>query len=68
MIQSENIKVLNLTIWKCTVSLGTNIEYSSFNKDVKVVNITSSNPAEGKSSVTSKILQWFRLPNIQKFY
>lgn len=35
--------------------LRTNIEYSSFNKDVKVVNITSSNPAEGKSSVTSNL-------------
>lgn len=35
--------------------LRTNIEYSSFNKDVKVVNITSSNPAEGKSSVASNL-------------
>ncbi len=35
--------------------LRTNIEYSSFNKDVKVVNITSSNPAEGKSSVVSNL-------------
>ena len=35
--------------------LRTNIEYSSFNKDIKVVNITSSNPAEGKSSVASNL-------------
>lgn len=35
--------------------LRTNIEYSSFNEDVKVVNITSSNPAEGKSSVASNL-------------
>lgn len=35
--------------------LRTNIEYSSFNEDIKVVNITSSNPAEGKSSVASNL-------------
>lgn len=35
--------------------LRTNIEYSSFNEDVKVVNITSSNPVEGKSSVASNL-------------
>ncbi|MEJ8737266.1 CpsD/CapB family tyrosine-protein kinase [Erysipelotrichaceae bacterium HCN-30851] len=35
--------------------LRTNIEYSSFNEDVQVVNITSSNPAEGKSSVASNL-------------
>ena len=35
--------------------LRTNIEYSSFNKDINVVNITSSNPAEGKSSVASNL-------------
>lgn len=35
--------------------LRTNIEYSSFNKDINVVSITSSNPAEGKSSVASNL-------------
>ncbi len=35
--------------------LRTNIEYSSFNKDIKVVNVTSSNPAEGKSTVASNL-------------
>lgn len=35
--------------------LRTNIEYSSFNKDINVVNITSSNPEEGKSSVASNL-------------
>jgi len=35
--------------------LRTNIEYSSFEGDVQVINITSTNPAEGKSSVTSNL-------------
>lgn len=35
--------------------LRTNIEYSSFNEDIKVICITSSNPAEGKSSVVSNL-------------
>ena len=35
--------------------LRTNIEYSSFNKDIQVVNVTSSNPAEGKSTVASNL-------------
>lgn len=35
--------------------LRTNIEYSSFNKDITVVSITSSNPVEGKSSVASNL-------------
>lgn len=35
--------------------LRTNIEYSSFNKDIRVVSVTSSNPAEGKSSVASNL-------------
>lgn len=35
--------------------LRTNIEYSSFHKDIQVVNVTSSNPAEGKSSVASNL-------------
>lgn len=35
--------------------LRTNIEYSSFNKDIQVICMTSSNPAEGKSSVASNL-------------
>ena len=35
--------------------LRTNIEYSSFNKDIQVICVTSSNPAEGKSSVASNL-------------
>ena len=35
--------------------LRTNIEYSSFNKEIQVVCVTSSNPAEGKSSVASNL-------------
>lgn len=35
--------------------LRTNIEYSSFHKDIQVINVTSSNPAEGKSSVASNL-------------
>ena len=35
--------------------LRTNIEYSSFNKDIQVLCVTSSNPAEGKSSVASNL-------------
>ena len=35
--------------------LRTNIEYSSFNKDIQVICVTSSNPAEGKSSVASTL-------------
>ena len=33
--------------------LRTNIEYSQFEGDIQVVNLTSTNPAEGKSSVAS---------------
>ena len=35
--------------------LRTNIEYSQFEGDVQVVNLTSTNPAEGKSSVASNL-------------
>ena len=35
--------------------LRTNIEYSSFNKDIQVICVTSSNSAEGKSSVASNL-------------
>lgn len=35
--------------------LRTNIEYSSFNKDIQVICVTSSNPVEGKSSVASNL-------------
>lgn len=35
--------------------LRTNIEYSSFNKVIQVICVTSSNPAEGKSSVASNL-------------
>lgn len=35
--------------------LRTNIEYSSFNKDIQVICVTSSNPTEGKSSVASNL-------------
>ncbi len=35
--------------------LRTNIEYSSFNKDIQVICVTSSNPAEGKSSVANNL-------------
>ena len=35
--------------------LRTNIEYSSFNQDIQVICVTSSNPAEGKSSVASNL-------------
>lgn len=35
--------------------LRTNIEYSSFNKDIQVICVTGSNPAEGKSSVASNL-------------
>lgn len=35
--------------------LRTNIEYSSFNKDIQVICVTSSNPAEGKSAVASNL-------------
>ena len=35
--------------------LRTNIEYSSFNKDIQVICVTSSTPAEGKSSVASNL-------------
>lgn len=35
--------------------LRTNIEYSSFNKDIQVICVTSSNPAERKSSVASNL-------------
>ena len=35
--------------------LRTNIEYSSVNKDIQVICVTSSNPAEGKSSVASNL-------------
>lgn len=35
--------------------LRVNIEYSSFHKDIQVINVTSSNPAEGKSSVVSNL-------------
>lgn len=35
--------------------LRTNIEFSSFEKNVQVVNVVSTNPAEGKSSVVSNL-------------
>ena len=35
--------------------LRTNIEYSSFEKNIQVVNVVSTNPAEGKSSVASNL-------------
>ena len=35
--------------------LRTNIEYSQFEGDIQVVNLTSTNPAEGKSSVASNL-------------
>lgn len=35
--------------------LRTNIEYSSFEKNLQVINFTSTNPAEGKSSVVSNL-------------
>ena len=42
----------NLEVYR---QLRTNIEYSSFNKDIQVICVTSSNPAEGKSSVASNL-------------
>ena len=45
--QFDNIEVYR--------QLRTNIEYSSFNKDIQVICVTSSNPAEGKSSVASNL-------------
>lgn len=35
--------------------LRTNIEFSSFENDIKVLNVTSTTPAEGKSSVISNL-------------
>ncbi|MEG0710489.1 MAG: capsular biosynthesis protein, partial [Longicatena sp.] len=35
--------------------LRTNIEFSSFEKDVQVVNLVSTNPKEGKSTVASNL-------------
>ncbi|MEG0093798.1 MAG: CpsD/CapB family tyrosine-protein kinase [Erysipelotrichaceae bacterium] len=35
--------------------LRTNIEYSSFEKNLQVINFTSTNPSEGKSSVVSNL-------------
>lgn len=35
--------------------LRTNIEYSSFNNNLQVINLTSTNPSEGKSSVCSNL-------------
>lgn len=35
--------------------LRTSIEYSSFQKNLQVVNLTSTNPSEGKSSVSSNL-------------
>ena len=35
--------------------LRTNIEFSSFSKDIKVVNTTSANPGEGKSTVACNL-------------
>lgn len=38
--------------------LRTNIEYSSFNKDIQVICVTSSNPAEGKARSQAIWQQW----------
>lgn len=35
--------------------LRTNIEFASFTKDIKVVNVTSANPGEGKSTVACNL-------------
>ena len=42
----------NLEVYR---QLRTNIEYSSFSKDIQVVELTSSNPAEGKSTVAANL-------------
>ena len=53
--RSHNKKQKQFDIMEPYRQLRTNIEYSSFNKDIKVVNVTSSNPAEGKSTVASNL-------------
>lgn len=49
---TKNSQFDNMEVYR---QLRTNIEYSSFNKDIQVICVTSSNPAEGKSSVASNL-------------
>lgn len=50
--QTKKNQFDNMEVYR---QLRTNIEYSSFNKDIQVICVTSSNPAEGKSSVASNL-------------
>lgn len=50
--ENMNIQFAYMEIYR---QLRTNIEFSSFEKHVQVVNMVSTNPAEGKSSVASNL-------------
>ena len=52
---SSDSKSIQFNIKERFRQLRTNIEYSSFNKDIQVVSVTSSNPKEGKSTVSSNL-------------
>ena len=55
--RSKNEKVKNNQFAYTEIyrQLRTNIEFSSFEKNIQVVNTVSTNPAEGKSSVASNL-------------
>ncbi len=52
MIYNRSTKSLTAEAYR---SLRTNIQYSSVDKDLKVLSITSSIPGEGKSTVAANI-------------
>ena len=51
----RNVKTNQFAYTEIYRQLRTNIEYSSFEKNIQVVNAVSTNPAEGKSSVASNL-------------
>ena len=53
--KKKNTKQTQFDFSEVYRQLRTNIEYSKFEGDVQVINLTSTNPAEGKSSVASNL-------------
>ena len=53
--KNEKIKNNQFAYTEIYRQLRTNIEFSSFEKNIQVVNTVSTNPAEGKSSVASNL-------------
>ena len=54
-IKSANVKRTQFDNTEKFRQLRTNIEYSSFNKDIQVVSVTGSIPNEGKSTVATNL-------------